>query len=161
METMKTLKIIHAEKNVPGMTKEEIDKFLSTGRKILRFGTVDVDGGPAIHPVWYYYNNDKVYLFTGKNARKLQNVKKSAQVYFSIDTDAAPNKGVRGKGTARILTDPSKTVPLGEKIVGRYMDNIESGWGKDMVDWVRSGTSIIIEITPRYYTVWDYTKLMP
>src|SRR5215831_12497222 len=142
MESMKTLKIMLAERGVPGMTKQEIDKFLGSGRMILRLGTVDVDGGPAIHPVWYYYNSDKIYLFTGKNARKLENIRKNSRVYFTIDTDAAPNKGVRGKGTAKLVTESSRTIPIGEKIVLRYLDNIDTGYGKDMIDYVRKGTSV-------------------
>ncbi len=81
-------------------------------------------------------------------------------VYFSIDTEALPNKGVKGKGTARIVNEPRKGVPLVEKIVEKYLGDTKSGYGKGMIDSVRNGTSIVVEIKPHYYTVWDYSKAM-
>ena len=152
------MKIILAEKNVPGMSKPEIDKFLETGHLILRFGTIDLDGGPAIHPVWYYYNNDRIYLFSGDKARKIRNVQKNNRVYFTIDTETQPNKGVRGKGTARLIDETNRSVQYAEKIVQKYMDEKSPGY-KDMIGYAKSGKAAVIEITPDYFTVWDYSKI--
>ena len=80
------MKTFLAEKNVPGMTKEEIVNFLEKGRMILRLGTLDsTTGDPMIHPVWYYFAHDRFFFFTDKDASKLRNVKRESAVYFTID----------------------------------------------------------------------------
>ncbi len=156
---MSTVKIHIAEKGVLGMTKPEIDKFLGGGTMIMRLATVDAKGDPVIHPVWYLFENDRIYLFTGKN-RKFDNIVRRGRVYFSIDTDAMPNKGVKGKGKARVVSEDQRRVPLGEKIVRKYMGDSQTEYAKGLYSYVRGPRSNVIEIVPEYYTVWDYSKLM-
>src|SRR5438876_686464 len=80
------MKTFLAEKNVPGMTKEEIVNFLEKGTMILHLGTLDsTTGDPMIHPVWYYFAHDRFFFFTDKDASKLRNVKRESAVYFTID----------------------------------------------------------------------------
>ena len=153
------MKIMLAEPGVLGMTKPEIDSFLGSGKMIMRLATLDSNGDPVIHPVWYLYEKDRIYFFTGNN-RKLQNITRRGRVYFSIDTDAMPNKGVKGKGTARIIKEEDKRVALGERIVRKYMGDSETEYAKALLGYVRGSKSIVVEIVPRYYTVWDYSKMM-
>ncbi len=47
-----------------------------------RIGSIDKKGDPNVHPVWYYFENDKIYFETGKDARKAQNIKKRSKIYF-------------------------------------------------------------------------------
>lgn len=152
------MKIFLAEKNVPGMAKEEIVNFLERGRMILRLGTLDsTTGGPMIHPVWYYFEHDRLFLFTDKDSNKLRNVKKQNAVYFTIDIDTRPYIGVRGKGTARVVLESEETLELKEKIVRKYLDRSDPRYDMAM-EKARSNRSTVLEITPNYYTVWDYSK---
>ena len=84
---------------------------------------------------------------------------KRSSVYFSIDTDATPNKGVKGKGTAQIITDSKKAILIAEKIVTKYLGDSKSGYGKGLMESVRSGKEFVVEIVPKYYSVWDYSKV--
>src|SRR5207244_8348295 len=98
------MKTFLAEKNVPGMTKEEIVNFLEKGTMILHLGTLDsTTGDPMIHPVWYYFAHDRFFFFTDKDASKLRNVKRESAVYFTIDIDTGPYIGVRGKALFVLL----------------------------------------------------------
>lgn len=56
-----------------------------------------------------------------KDNLKVRNIRGTRRVYFSIDTDAEPHKGVKGKGTAMILADIGKAVPISEKRVSKYL----------------------------------------
>src|SRR5215467_14440114 len=156
---MASVKIRLAEPGVTGMTKPEIDSFLGSGRMILRLGTVDSSGDAVIHPVWYLYEDDRIYLFTAKN-RKFENITRRGRVYFSIDTDAMPNKGVKGKGKASVVSEDHRRVSLGEKIVRKYMGDSESEYAKSLYSYARGPKSNVIEIAPVYYTVWDYSTPM-
>ena len=105
-----------------------------------------------IHPVWYYFAHDRFFFFTDKDASKLRNVKRESAVYFTIDIDNRPYIGVRGKGTAHIVPESEQTIELEEKIVRKYLDR--SDRRHDMaIEKARSDRSIVLEVTPSYYTV--------
>ena len=153
------VKIHRAEPSAPGMEQSEIDVFLASSRIPLRLGTVDPKGDPMIHTVWFHYSSGKLYLMSIKENRKVRNITGKKTVYFSVDTDALPPKGVRGKGTAFIVTDVGKSVPLTEKIVAKYLGDLNMPMAKRMVDGVRKGSSVLVEITPLYFSAWDNTKM--
>jgi nitroimidazol reductase NimA-like FMN-containing flavoprotein (pyridoxamine 5'-phosphate oxidase superfamily) len=56
------VKILKASPEIPGMTKEEADRFLEN-KLNLQFATIDNKGDPNIHPVWFYYDKDEKKLF--------------------------------------------------------------------------------------------------
>ena len=145
--------------NAPGMEQSEVDIFLSTSKTPLRLGTVDSKGDPMIHPVWFDYSNGKFYLMSIKENKKVRNINRKRTVYFSVDTDAEPHKGVKGKGTAAILTDLGKSVPLTEKIVAKYLGDLSTPMAKRMVDGVRNDSTVLVEISPLYFSTWDYSKM--
>ena len=145
--------------NAPGMEESEVDIFLSTSKTPLRLGTVDSKGDPMIHPVWFHYSNGKLYLMSVKENKKVRNINGKKTVYFSVDTDAEPHKGVKGKGTAAILTDLGKSVPLTEKIVAKYLGDLSTPLAKRMVDGVRNDSTVLVEISPLYFSTLDYSKM--
>ena len=155
---MAAVRIYKAMPNAPGMSQAEIDTFLASSKIPLRLGTTNSKGEPNIHPVWYHYVTDKVYFMSYKDAVKVRNLKQNKTVYFSVDTDAMPNTGVKGKGTAVIIKDPGKTLSLSEKIVAKYLGDLNSGMAKSILDEVRKGSEVLVEITPHYFSTWDYTK---
>jgi len=144
--------------NAPGMDQSEIDTFLASSKIPLRLGTTNSKGEPNIHPVWYHYANNKLYLMSYKDTVKVRNVKQNKTVYFSVDTDATPNRGVKGKGTATIIKDPGKALSISEKIVAKYLGDLNSNMAKNIVDEVKKGSEVLVEITPHYFSTWDYTK---
>jgi nitroimidazol reductase NimA-like FMN-containing flavoprotein (pyridoxamine 5'-phosphate oxidase superfamily) len=153
-----TLKIYKAMPNAPGMDQSEIDAFLANTKIPLRLGTTNSKGEPNIHPVWYQYVINKLYFMSYKDAVKVRNLKHNKTVYFSVDTDAMPNTGVKGKGTAIIVKDTGKALSLSEKIVAKYLGDLNSSMAKSMIDEVRKGSEVLVEITPHYFSTWDYTK---
>src|SRR4029077_18004977 len=142
----------------PGMDRSEVDAFLARSKTPLRLGTTNSKGEPNIHPVWYEYVNNKLYLMSYKDAVKVRNLKQNKTVYFSVDTDAMPNTGVKGKGTHIIVKDMWKAVSFSEKIVAKYLGDLNSTMAKNMVDQVRKESEVLIEITPHFFSTWDYTK---
>ncbi len=140
------------------MTREEVEDFLSQGKLILRLATVNREGDPEIQPIWYHYANGRLYLMTGPNSRKMQNISRKNRVYFSVDTEISPYKGVKGRGTARTVTDRSLAVSVAEKIGVKYLGSLENPMAKGYRESVRAGKEAVIEITPDFFSVWDYGK---
>jgi hypothetical protein len=67
-------------------------------------------------------------------------------------------RGVRGKGTARILKDIDFNISIWEKIMVRYLGNLEDPMAVALKDEPKKGDSIVLEISPKYYSTWDYSK---
>jgi nitroimidazol reductase NimA-like FMN-containing flavoprotein (pyridoxamine 5'-phosphate oxidase superfamily) len=155
---MPSVKIVKAMKDVPGLDHSEIEKFLGSGTPLLRLATVDESGQPMIHPVWFYFENDRLYVWTGKDSRKARNAASNNRVYFSIDTDKEPYKGVKGKGRASAVADPNRALEIGKKIVVKYLGSLENEYAREMLEG-EEGATYAIEIVPEYYTVWDYSKM--
>ena len=155
---MAAIRIHKAMPNAPGMDQSEIDMFLASSKTPLRLGTTNSKGEPNIHPVWYHYTTNKLYLMSYKDAVKVQNLKHNKTVYFSVDTDAMPNTGVKGRGTAIIVKDTGKALSLSEKIIAKYLGDLTSTMAKNMLDQVRQGSEVLVEIIPHYFSTWDYAK---
>lgn len=155
------MKILHA---TPGMGKpmgpSEVDNFLDSKLNV-QIATIDEKGDPNIQPVWFYYNRQaqKMYVETSKVSKKVQNIKKRSTVYFSVDDENLPYKGVKGKSDARISEDPQKNLPIAEKIMVKYLGSAEHPMAKTLLDNVKNGNSVLIELTPRFFSTWDFSKM--
>ncbi len=142
------------------LSEQDVKDFLTTKVLNLHLGTVDEEGHPNIHPVGYYYDQSdyKFYILTGKESKKTSNLKKNQMVYFCVDDPNPPYKGVRGKGTARILKEVNFNLGIWEKIMARYLGNLEDPMAIALKEELKKGDSIVLEISPKYYSTWDYGK---
>ncbi len=68
-----------------------------------------------------------------------------------------PYKGVRGKGSARVSEDIQTNIPIAEKIMLKYTGSLDNEVAKFLMDGVKNGFSVILEITPKYYATWDHS----
>jgi len=152
------LKIVHAS---PGFgskfNEEQTLDFLSKGKLNLLLGTIDEKGEPNVHPVWYLFENGKLYIETSKTAKKVNNARKKNTVYFCIDDEKMPYKGVRGKGTVKISEDINVNIPIAQKIMIKYTGNLDNEVAKFLMNGVKNGFSVLLEITPKYFATWDHS----
>ena len=154
------MKILNASEPGLGssMTEDEVRDFLFNSKLFERLGTIDEKGDPNVHPVWYDFNNDKIYFETGKDSKKVRNIRSRNNIYFCIDDTNLPYKGVRGKGTAIISEDISRNIPIAEKIMIKYTGNLDNNMAIFLMNSIKNGQSVIIEITPYFYATWDHGK---
>lgn len=154
------MKIINAASEIPGMTKEEVEKFLEN-KLNLQLATIDEQGDPNIQPVWFYFdkNEEKLWINTSKSAKKTQNIRKRSTIYFSIDDESPPVRGVKGKGIATIIEDLKIIVPLGDRISLKYLGTLDHPIAKMISEDAKKGDVVVIEITPKFFTTWDYGKM--
>jgi uncharacterized pyridoxamine 5'-phosphate oxidase family protein len=160
MYAMKILDSSEPEFGGP-MTEDEVRFFLINSHKNVHISSLDEKGEPNIHPTWYYFdnNNDKLYIESGKESKKSRNLRRNNIIYYCIDDDNIPYKGVRGKGTVRISDDVDYNLPKVERIVVRYLGSIEHPVSKTIINSIRNKEAIIIEITPKFYATWDHAKV--
>jgi len=154
------MKIISATSEIPSMTNEEAEKFLES-KLNLQLATIDEQGDPNIQPVWFYYDKDeeKLWINTSKFAKKTQNILKRSTIYFSIDDENPPVRGVKGKGIATIIDDLKIVVPLGEKISLKYLGTLDHPIAKMISEDSKKGGVVLVEISPKFFSTWDYGKI--
>ena len=65
------------------MNKEEVNKFLES-KLLLQIGTIDQEGDPNIHPVWFGYDIDreKLLVITPKITKKVKNLRSKPHGIF-------------------------------------------------------------------------------
>jgi general stress protein 26 len=142
------------------LTEQETKDILTSGKLILHLGTVDLKGHANIHPAWYYYDasTNKLYIQTGKQSKKTYNLGNNETIYFCIDDQNPPYKGVRGKGSVKIHEDVNFNIPIAEKILIKYLGNLQHPSAKTLLDGQKKGQTIVLEINPIYYSAWDNSK---
>ena len=87
---------------MPALTKQEIEKFLSTGANILKLATLSPDGYPYVVPLWFWYENNTVMLGARRQNEWLKHIEANSKVGVCIDTPP-PGPRVLIKGMASIL----------------------------------------------------------
>lgn len=152
------MKIVHAS---PGfgsaLTQQQVIDFLTNSKLNLQLGTIDKNSEPNIHPVWYFFENEKLYVETSKTSKKVMNIKNNNDVYFCIDDETIPYKGVRGKATVKILDRVNQMLPIAEKIMLKYTGSLDNEIAKFLLNGVKSEVSVILELYPKYYSTWDHS----
>lgn len=155
------LKILDAS---PGygepLSEQDTKDFLTTKVLNIHLGNVDENGHANIHPAWYYYDSskEKIYVETGKHSKKIENLSRNNMIYFCIDDPNPPYKGVRGKGSAMVHEDVNFNILIAQKIHLRYFGNLEHPIAHELIEAIKNGQSIVLEISPKYYSTWDYSK---
>ena len=141
------------------LTEQEINDFLTYSKLNVHLGTIDDKLYPNIYPTWYYFDsaNNKLYVETSKLSKKIDNLRKNKNLYFCIDDPNPPYKGVKGKGICRIHDDVTHNIPIAEKIMTKYLGNIQHPMAQKLMSFVKSGDSVILEIIPLYFSTWDYS----
>ena len=142
------------------VTESEVNNLLQSKLNI-QIATIDEEGYPVIHPTWFLYENDsgKLFTATAKMTRKVQNIRSNPdRICFSIDDENYPYKGVKGRAVAKVSEDVHKNLPIIEKINLKYLGNLEHPLAKRLIENTMNGTQVVIEITPKFFSAWDFGK---
>src|SRR5215831_19108439 len=106
-----------------------------------------------IQPIWFIYDNEssRIYMATQKTTRKFQNIRRNPdKIYFSIDDENFPYKGVKGRAVAKISEDIQKNLPIVEKINIKYLGTNEH---QMIMENTKNGIEVVIELTPKFFVV--------
>src|SRR5215212_8164750 len=134
------MKIFDATSGIPGMTREEAERFLES-KLNLHIASIDEKGEPNIQPVWFFYDKDqgKLLITTSKLAKKTENLRNKPTIYFCID-------------------DQNRIVPQADKISMKYLGTLDHPAAKEMADRSKKGEGVLVEISPKFFSTWDFGK---
>ena len=149
---------------VPGMTKEQINKFLSLPH-IAKLATTNPDGSPQISPVWYYREGNAIMISTYKEALKVKNIKRNPTVSVLIDSSngGLKLKGVLMRGSANLI-DGSECNKIVKQIYDKYLPTKITRKSKAAAAFKKALTgendsSVCIKITPKTISTWNYCDI--
>jgi general stress protein 26 len=144
------------------VTEAEVNELLESKLNI-QIATIDQEGYPTIQPLWFLYDKDsgKIYTATQKMTKKVQNIRRNPdKIYFSVDDENYPYKGVKGKAVARISEDIQENVSVVRKINTKYLGTLEHPLAKMIIENTTKGIEVVIEIIPKFFSAWDFGKAM-
>lgn len=104
------------------MTQAQIDAFLAPPRHAI-IATNRVDGPPQLSPVWYIFEDGKMYISAGINAVKVQNLRRDPHVTICVDAGHPDARYVILQGSITILApgDPLQE-PTRWRIIRHYYE---------------------------------------
>ena len=145
----------------PPMIEEDVKNFLTNnnGRLLIHIGIVDEKGEPNVFPTGYYFDrdSDKIYITTPKESKKVSNLRVKSMVSYCIDDPNLPYKGVRGKGKVKIHEeDINHNMAIAKKLSMSRIGSLEHPMSKWLLSETEKGNEVILEITPSYYSTWDF-----
>lgn len=130
-----------------------MSKFFNS-QKILRLATIDKSGNPHIVPVWYMYQNRKIYIGTNAETQKAKNIKKNSKVAYCVDVgiNSPDIIGVMGVGKAKLILQKTRVKTIAKKILRRYFASLQNKSAQQLL----KDTDCVIEIMPKKVTTWKY-----
>ena len=138
-----------ADPELKQMDKNEVSELLNQPI-YLRVTMINAkDGSPLVHPIWYYFDDEKFYAVSNTGGIKVQSLKKNPDVYFLVDVT---DRGVRGKARAKVIDDPSYAKEITARNLTRYLGSLDSPEAKERLEFSKNYSAI--EITPVYMASW-------
>jgi PPOX class probable F420-dependent enzyme len=90
---------------MPRLTDADRDQFLATPGILCRIATVRPDGAPSVTPIWYLYEEGKVFVTPRAHSAWLEHIRRDPRVSITIDEEAGPYRKVRVEGRMTIEHD--------------------------------------------------------
>ncbi|MGE5595586.1 MAG: nitroreductase/quinone reductase family protein [Hyphomicrobiales bacterium] len=88
---------------MPALTTAERDALLTQPGILCRIATLRADGAPMVTPVWFIYEEGKVWVTPRKHSSWLANLRRDPRVAITIDEEAHPYRKMTVEGAAQLV----------------------------------------------------------
>ncbi len=139
----------------PAMTQAQVEEFLEAPRHAI-VGTNRRDGPPQLSPVWYLYEDGRVYISVLIASAKYRNLRRDPRISLCVDGGHPDARAVMIHGGAELIEAES---PWREemiwRITRRYYESDEDArrFREDARDW---GQTALIVVTPEKIISQDF-----
>ena len=134
---------------MPKLSKTGMEKFLTTGAKILKLGTITEDAYPYVNPLWYSYENELFFVAGRSKAVWVDHIKGNTKASLCIDTYIPPYIRVIAETDAEIL-DAEWTGDW-EHWAHRYLGEKE---GHQYYEDTKHMPRVLVQLTPKKLSTW-------
>ncbi len=137
------------------MTEAQIEEFLAAPRHAV-VGTNRRDGPPQLSPVWYLYEDGRVYIGVLVASAKYRNLQRDPRVSLCVDGGHPDARAVMIYGSAELIeADSPWREQMQWRINRRYFDSDEDArrFGEEAREW---GRLALIAVTPERTISQDF-----
>ncbi len=138
---------IHAKEHpVPEMTADRIADFLAPARHAI-IATNRVDGPPQLTPVWYLYEDGRIYVSAGAETVKVRNLRRDPRVTICIDGNREDTRYVILQGRVQIVEPNAGEQEAYRWRIIRHYHNSEAD-ARRYHDSIRNSPSVLLVLEP-------------
>ncbi len=139
----------------PAMTPAQVEQFLEPPRHAI-VGTNRRDGPPQLSPVWYLYEDGRIYIGVLATTAKVRNLRRDPRISLCVDGGHPDARAVMIHGGAELIEAES---PWREQVIWRitrrYHDSDEDA--RRYQDMSRDrGPTVLIVVTPEKIISQDF-----
>lgn len=150
---------------MPALTDDEIEDFLNStdqepwGRAIAELGTITPDGKPYVNPVWYEWEDEKLYILGKPKAQYVKNIKENEYVFVVVDKQSPPYIRVNIRGRAEVVSEEwtDRWEEMTKTATVAYMGEEALEYYEERLEYPISA----IEVTPGTINSWKVTEFPP
>ena len=136
------------------MTPAQIETFLQAPRHAV-VGTNPIDGPPQLSPVWYSFENDRLYISIGAGTSKHRNLKRDPRISVCVDGCHPDARAVMIYGTAELIEgDHPLRLDMRWRIIRHYYETEKAA--RRYADEVRDLPSVLVIVTPTKIISQDF-----
>ncbi len=88
---------------MPKLTEAEVAGFLNEPGLLMDIATLDSDGWPAVCPIWYVFEDGKIWFTPRQHSEWLANIRRDSRVALCIDEITIPYRKVIVQGRATVV----------------------------------------------------------
>jgi PPOX class probable F420-dependent enzyme len=134
----------------PGEPEAPVRELLQL-RLIAALGTTNDDDSILLTPLWYLYEDGRLYLPTGSRSRKARNIRARPDVTVLIDQrNGAQHRWASATGSADLIDGP-ESAAINARVRARYLSAAgEAVYGKLIAEY----DDVTVVVTPRRWRHW-------
>lgn len=129
------------------MSQSQIEQFLQAPRFAV-VGTSRANGAPQLTPVWYLYENGRIYMSTSVNTAKYKNMSRDPRICICIAGQHPDARAVMIYGTAELISARDAwSDDIDWRLTRRYCDSDEEA--RSFIDSIPADEKgVVVVLTP-------------
>jgi len=133
------------------LTQDEIDEFLSQAHTLI-LSTIRQSGEPFVTPLWFVYDDGKLFISTLKKSAKVKHILNDPRVCVLVEEGKKwiDLKAVIANCDAEIIEDKDMLKKVGEAMSQKYAEyRPKTSKQPDATKQHYASGSVVIRLTPR------------